>query len=1524
MDNPITRMDTYWDNFYRNKYYHVAYKNRYKCDNMFYDFSLHGNHVFIDYNNKYIAQNIKFNYDIKKNIYSNSHMLDYDSPMYEVEYYKKFAPSKNEYSEGQNKLYFCLAFDKEISYRYKQDFGIDISFKRIHCAIDTLLYDIECDNRFKLINKVKNPLQLHLKIVPIIHKVDLLNDFQDINNLNNICKSDINYNDMVNDDYTGIKSNKCIYYYVNFLIVQKDSPIYDTISSSSDDKYLNEIGYYEMFNLKNKDDTLKLRDELDTELDKDILYNKENNYYVYNAFLYKSIDNYIYNTNLITKYDKLLLYHKFNKLNLLSFENVIGDRSMRHIIRPEFYKYLLININNYNYGYVKYYNKLHYRNGRNYDYKYGIKKSYFKNHNKNEYRYNTYYDIFDKQLRDKYGTSDLLYKYQIIKTDIKYDLYYNMSLILSDMYNDKYLTGKRYLKFPSYNQDRNKHLTNCKDKYIFYGSDYVHFNGYANQEYYCEFNGNIRYDGNNINDVGTFGSKYIFELPENVKEVKTLISEDNILNFNNYKPYNYQLQNINWMYNIENNKCDITIPMYLYSFKNVKFEVDKKSYDFIKNICMFNLSYFNINIPYLKNKVMDINEIYGSNFIPYYKLIDVNMSLPLVYMSSHGLTNNVFNANNNGNKIYEEIHTFTMNQHQNIGHYSIKNNIDKYYYDDVNEEVNNKLNIQINGGILSDDVGLGKTYSMICHIIQNLDNDRNYYYNVKGMGGNIVILPNRLVSQWEEEIKKFLKPSVDVKVLTITTLTSLNKLAKSKKYYNNYDIVLVSNTLFNKVKYYEKFYKTDYSLESTSWLRIIIDEAHEVLRASINLFQLIPEIKDYSSDNNFKICYKNLSVDKKKKTIKQLPKNDVFLVSALLFKFKSRYRWCLTATPYMYKESNILMYLGWLSNIRDYIKFDVGDYIEDILLHSNEKNNKYTYMTILYNAYSVLLYNLFDVKSCYNFTNKMIRKNDKYLLRDKKEIDVPTISEEVIYVHQTKLEKDIYSSYVNIFKNRMDSVLIKICTNLLIINKYHISTDNPYNLDLNINNTELIDKMSSMSMNDVKNIFINELKKKLNSLSTRLDKYKTNISNSKILLPIVNKYIDIICNKLTHNDIITIINYYAKLHGLKNNSNAISFTNNKGLYNIVSDTNNKVYTYPLQQICEYIRNLYKDNNNDAIARINNKNVIEYYEYISNMILGFNKYSYFYNNTNTNSFPNDGYKILKNIVTSEKTRLKNSEDSLKEVTRDYESVKNQINIMDNEDYINDKIDHPCSICLCDFEEDTEIIIMKCKHIVCSECFYMLIGDKTKFKCPECRGELTLNDIYKSTANNINDSNNDNCVDDIEEDNELDEEALRKEKENEKIIQKYGSKMAKLVSYLNNLFSDKKKGNKAIIFSQYSEMLLLIHEVLNSRNINSVYCKSHANSIKKQMNKFKKDPDVNVILLSVDKANSGCNLIEANYVIFIDVICENKEKTIDIENQAIGRIVRLGQNRPVNVVRFITTNTIEMDYYNKNKYDITKVD
>ena len=113
-----------------------------------------------------------------------------------------------------------------------------------------------------------------------------------------------------------------------------------------------------------------------------------------------------------------------------------------------------------------------------------------------------------------------------------------------------------------------------------------------------------------------------------------------------------------------------------------------------------------------------------------------------------------------------------------------------------------------------------------------------------------------------------------------------------------------------------------------------------------------------------------------------------------------------------------------------------------------------------------------------------------------------------------------------------------------------------------------------------------------------------------------------------------------------------------------------------------------------------------------------------------------------------------------------------------------------------------------------------------------------------------------------------------------------------------------------------MLKLISKVLDESNIGYLILNGSFNIINSRIKKFKLDLSIRVVLLSSDKAASGLNLTEANHIILLDTHNAENGLCSLIEEQAIGRSVRIGQKSEVIVKRFVMKNTIEEDNFMKN--------
>ena len=84
---------------------------------------------------------------------------------------------------------------------------------------------------------------------------------------------------------------------------------------------------------------------------------------------------------------------------------------------------------------------------------------------------------------------------------------------------------------------------------------------------------------------------------------------------------------------------------------------------------------------------------------------------------------------------------------------------------------------------------------------------------------------------------------------------------------------------------------------------------------------------------------------------------------------------------------------------------------------------------------------------------------------------------------------------------------------------------------------------------------------------------------------------------------------------------------------------------------------------------------------------------------------------------------------------------------------------------------------------------------------------------------------------------------------------------------------------------------------------------------KVQKFKLDNSIKIVLISMEKNVSGLTLTEANHIVLLDTCNTDSETNKVMEQQAIGRAVRIGQTRQVKVKRFIMKDTIEEEYFRK---------
>mmetsp|Transcript_98320 Transcript_98320/g.194817 ORF Transcript_98320/g.194817 Transcript_98320/m.194817 type:complete len:1042 (-) Transcript_98320:237-3362(-) len=211
---------------------------------------------------------------------------------------------------------------------------------------------------------------------------------------------------------------------------------------------------------------------------------------------------------------------------------------------------------------------------------------------------------------------------------------------------------------------------------------------------------------------------------------------------------------------------------------------------------------------------------------------------------------------------------------------------------------------------------------------------------------------------------------------------------------------------------------------------------------------------------------------------------------------------------------------------------------------------------------------------------------------------------------------------------------------------------------------------------------------------------------------------------------------------------------------------------------------------------------------------------------------------------------------------------------------------CSICLdpgCD-------VVSRCGHVFHRGCIETVLkeqGCAGRAPCPLCRQQVSQTELMEKR-----------------ETFDIEDETLSMENG-------VGAKVHAVMAFLaNNVIgkvdSSVGKPHKAIVFSQFTRLLRLLQTELTRRKLPYV-CLDGGMTHEKRvqaLQAFSGHGHVQIILCSLKAAGTGLNLTVADHVLLIDPWWNPA-----VEDQAIDRAHRLGQRRPVRVLRYIAERTVE---------------
>jgi non-specific serine/threonine protein kinase len=135
-------------------------------------------------------------------------------------------------------------------------------------------------------------------------------------------------------------------------------------------------------------------------------------------------------------------------------------------------------------------------------------------------------------------------------------------------------------------------------------------------------------------------------------------------------------------------------------------------------------------------------------------------------------------------------------------------------------------------------------------------------------------------------------------------------------------------------------------------------------------------------------------------------------------------------------------------------------------------------------------------------------------------------------------------------------------------------------------------------------------------------------------------------------------------------------------------------------------------------------------------------------------------------------------------------------------------------------------------------------------------------------------------------------------------KYKGGSGKFELLIETLETLRAEGHRALVFSQFVQMLSLVREQLDARGIPYAYLDGQTRNRQAVVDQFQGSDELPFFLISLKAGGVGLNLTAADYVIHIDPWWNPA-----VEMQATDRTHRIGQDKPVFVYKLVVRDSVE---------------
>ncbi|KAJ7446763.1 hypothetical protein FB451DRAFT_1291430 [Mycena latifolia] len=146
--------------------------------------------------------------------------------------------------------------------------------------------------------------------------------------------------------------------------------------------------------------------------------------------------------------------------------------------------------------------------------------------------------------------------------------------------------------------------------------------------------------------------------------------------------------------------------------------------------------------------------------------------------------------------------------------------------------------------------------------------------------------------------------------------------------------------------------------------------------------------------------------------------------------------------------------------------------------------------------------------------------------------------------------------------------------------------------------------------------------------------------------------------------------------------------------------------------------------------------------------------------------------------------------------------------------------------------------------------------------------------------------------------------------------YGKKLEEVMALIKEKIP---KDERVLVFVQFPDLMKKVAEALKDNHIKFLEIKGSASAKSKSLESFQQNSTERVLLLNLmDESASGANLTSANHAVFLSPLLAPSQEIYEAcMTQAVGRLVRFGQVKHVNIWRFKTLDTIDEEIYGQRE-------